>query len=411
MIGFVGAVRLRNRRILLGITGGIAAYKSAELVRLLRAAGAEVRVVMTAAATNFVGPLTFQALSGNPVHLHLLDPEAESGMGHIELARWAEVVVIAPASANFIAKLAHGLADDLLSTLCLATKAPLVLAPAMNRQMWANLATQANVSLLAQRGLVFLGPVEGEQACGDVGLGRMLDADKIVAELSLIFGPQVLDGVHVLITAGPTREPIDPVRFISNRSSGKMGFALADAAVRAGAKVTLICGPVALTTPRGATRIDVTTAQEMRDAVFGQVARADILIATAAVADYQPKQAASQKLKKQQAEMQLALVRTPDILGEIAALSQRPFTVGFAAETENLASNAQAKRLAKRLDIIAANWVNNPQMGFDSDENELTLFWEGGEKHLARSSKTQLAHQLIVLVSEFYHAKNSTKNS
>lgn len=401
---------MRNRRILLGITGGIAAYKSAELVRHLRAAEAQVRVVMTAAATTFVGPLTFQALSGNPVHLQLLDPEAESGMGHIELARWADVVLIAPTSANFIAKLAHGLADDLLSTVCLATTAPLVLAPAMNRQMWANAATQANVALLIQRGIRLLGPAEGEQACGDVGPGRMLEAKQLAEKIGHMFDARTLDEVHVLITAGPTREPIDPVRFLSNRSSGKMGFALADAAAQAGAKVILISGPVVLPTPAGVTRIDVTTAQQMRDAVLARVAQADILIAAAAVADYQPTQAAPQKIKKKHADLQLALTPTPDILADVAALAKRPFTIGFAAETENLAAYAQAKRIAKGLDIIAANWVNKLHTGFDSNDNELTLFWEGGDKHFSRASKTQLATQLIALISEFYHAKNPTKN-
>lgn len=402
---------MHNKRIVLGVTGGIAAYKSAELVRLLRAAGAEVRVVMTAAAANFVGPLTFQALSGNPVHLHLLDPETEAGMGHIELARWADTVLVAPASANFIAKLTHGLADDLLSTVCLATAAPLILAPAMNRQMWANAALQSNVAVLTQRGVQLLGPASGDQACGEVGLGRILEAAQIVTALNRIFSVGKLSGARVLITAGPTREPIDPVRYVSNRSSGKMGFALAEAAVHAGANVTLITGPVTLAAAQGVNRIDVLTAQEMRDAVLGHIAQTDIVIAAAAVADYRPEQAAAQKLKKQHKEMTLSLVRTPDILAEIGTLAKRPFCVGFAAETENLEINAKAKRLAKHLDIIAANWVNKPQTGFDSDDNELIVFWEGGEKHLALASKTLIAAQLIALISESYYAKNPIKNS
>ena len=398
---------LTNKRILLGVTGGIAAYKSAELVRHLRSAGAEVRVVMTQAAGEFITPLTLQALSGHPVQQHLLDPASEAGMGHITLARWADVVLIAPASADFMAKLTHGLADDLLSTLCLATAAPLVLAPAMNQQMWLNPATQTNKKILEERGVRLFGPAEGEQACGEVGPGRMLEPARITELAADIFTTGSLSGARVLVSAGPTREAIDPVRYISNRSSGKMGYALAAAACEAGARVTLISGPTALPAPERVERIDVVSAQEMREAVLTRALHSDIFIAAAAVADFHTTESVTQKMKKSHDKFALSLVRNPDILEDVAALAPAPFTVGFAAETENLELNAQAKRASKKLDMIAANWVNQPGLGFDSDENELTLFWEGGGKLLARAPKERLARELITIIAERYHAKNS----
>ena len=398
---------LTNKRILLGITGGIAAYKSAELVRHLRSAGAEVRVVMTRAAGEFITPLTLQALSGHPVQQHLLDPASEAGMGHITLARWADVVLIAPASADFMAKLTYGLADDLLSTLCLATAAPLVLAPAMNQQMWLNPATQANKMTLEERGVRLFGPAEGAQACGEVGPGRMLEPTRITELTAGIFTTGSLSGTRVLVSAGPTREAIDPVRYISNRSSGKMGYALATAACEAGARVTLISGPTALSTPERVERIDVVSAQEMHKAVLMHAPHNNIFVAAAAVADFHPAENVTQKMKKSHDKFALALVRNPDILEDVAALTPAPFTVGFAAETENLELNAQAKRAAKKLDMIAANWVNRPGLGFDSDENELMLFWDGGGKLLARAPKERLARELITIIAEKYNAKNS----
>ncbi len=396
---------LTNKRILLGVTGGIAAYKSAELVRHLRSAGAEVRVVMTQAAGEFITPLTLQALSGHPVQQHLLDPASEAGMGHITVARWADVVLIAPASADFMAKLAHGLADDLLSTLCLATAAPLALAPAMNQQMWLNPATQTNKKILEERGVRLFGPAEGAQACGEVGPGRMLEPARITELTAGIFTTSSLSGARILVSAGPTREAIDPVRYISNRSSGKMGYALATAACEAGARVTLISGPTALPAPERMERIDVVSAQEMHEAVLTRALHSDIFIAAAAVADFHPAESVTQKMKKSRDKFALSLVRNPDILEDVAALLHAPFTVGFAAETENLELNAQAKRAAKKLDMIAANWVNQPGLGFDSDENELRLFWEGGGKLLTRAPKERLARELIAIIAERYHGR------
>lgn len=393
---------LSQRKILLGVTGGIAAYKSADLVRRLREAGADVRVVMTAAAQAFVGPLTFQALSGNPVHQDLLDPAAEAAMGHIELARWADTVLVAPASADFMARLAHGLANDLLSTLCLATEAPLVLAPAMNRVMWRNAATQANRDLLARRGVRLLGPAAGEQACGEVGEGRMLEPMEIVAALG---DPGPLRDRTVLITAGPTREPVDPVRYISNRSSGKMGFALAAAARAAGARVVLVAGPCALPTPAGVERVDVETAAQMLAAVEQRVGEADIFVAAAAVADYRPAAPAGSKIKKKTEALTLALERTEDILATVAARPRPPFTVGFAAETDELERYAEDKRRRKRLDMIAANWVGAGK-AFDRDDNALEVFWEGGRRSLPIQDKQALAEQLIRLIAERYYEKN-----
>src|SRR5690606_28327782 len=334
---------LTNRRIVLGITGGIAAYKAAEVVRRLRDRGADVRVVMTEAAQQFITPLTLQALSANPVHTDLLDPAAEAAMGHIELARWADLILIAPATADFIARLAHAHADDLLTTLCLATPAPIALAPAMNQGMWRDAGTQSNIALLRARRIALWGPADGEQACGDVGPGRMLESDQLAELAAAAFASRILDGRRVLITAGPTREEIDPVRYISNHSSGKMGFALAQAAVDAGAKVTLIAGPVALSTPERVERVDVQSAQQMFDAVMARADDCDIFIAAAAVADYRPAAVAADKIKKQREEMTLTLVRNPDIVASVAALRPKPFTVGFAAETSNVATYARDK--------------------------------------------------------------------
>jgi phosphopantothenoylcysteine decarboxylase/phosphopantothenate--cysteine ligase len=389
---------LSNRHILLGVTGGIAAYKSAELVRRLQDHGAQVRVVMTRAAQEFITPLTLQALSGNPVHTELLDPAAEAAMGHIELARWADLVLVAPASADFIARLAHGHADDLLTTLCLATPAPLAIAPAMNQGMWRDPATHANIELLRSRDVVCFGPAEGSQACGDVGPGRMLEPDQLAARAAELFPSRRLDGKRVLITAGPTREAIDPVRYISNHSSGKMGFALAQAAVDAGAQVTLIAGPVALRTPERVTRVDVESAQQMFDAVMTRIAQCDVFIAAAAVADYRPAQAVSEKIKKQNAELTLTLVRNPDIVATVAQSRPKPFTVGFAAETQNVGEYARDKLERKNLDLIVANNVAEPGIGFNSDNNAVTVLWRSGELEIGERSKTLLARELILLI-------------
>ncbi|MDX9873574.1 MAG: bifunctional phosphopantothenoylcysteine decarboxylase/phosphopantothenate--cysteine ligase CoaBC [Spongiibacteraceae bacterium] len=396
------STRLANRRILLGVTGGIAAYKSAELIRRLRDHGAEVRVVMTPAACEFITPLTLQALSGNPVHLDLLDPAAEAGMGHIELARWADAVLVAPASADFMARLAQGMADDLLTTLCLATAARIALAPAMNQGMWADPATAANVATLRERGIHLFGPAAGAQACGDIGPGRMLEPDQLVTETAALFQSRLLDGVRVTITAGPTREALDPVRYLSNHSSGKMGFALAAAAADAGAITTLIAGPVTLCTPERVQRIDVESAQQMYDAAMQQLASTDIFIAAAAVADYRPAQVAGQKIKKQSETLTIELVRNPDIVASVAAARPRPFTVGFAAETDALLDHARDKLERKRLDMLIANDVSVPGIGFNSDDNAVTVLWAQGELALAQCSKRQLATELVALVARHY---------
>ena len=391
----------RPRRILLGVTGGIAAYKSAELVRRLRERDAEVQVVMTAGARRFVTPLTFQALSGRPVRTRLWDAAAEAAMGHIELARWAELVLVAPASADFLARLATGRADDLLATLCLATEAPLLVAPAMNRAMWANPATAANLALLQQRGVRVLGPGSGDQACGESGPGRMLEPDELVAA---VYGPAAagaLAGLAVVISAGPTREAIDPVRFISNRSSGKMGFAVAAAARAAGAAVTLIAGPVSLATPAGVRRVDVESAAQMYAAVHTALAGAHIYIGAAAVADYAPECCATDKIKKTSERLELTLHKAPDILAAVAALEPRPFTVGFAAETTDLERHARDKLARKHLDLIAANEVG-AERAFDRDDNSLLVLWPGGRCELTHKPKSELAREFIALVAERY---------
>lgn len=397
---------LANRRVLLGVSGGIAAYKSAEIVRQLRERDAEVRVAMTRAAREFIGALTLQALSGNPVHQDLFDPAAEAAMGHIELARWADLVLVAPASADFLARLAHGLADDLLSTLCLATTVPILLAPAMNQQMWQAAATQANVALLQQRGVRLLGPASGAQACGEIGPGRMLEPAAIVSKLDAALRSGRLAGLNVLITAGPTREPIDPVRYLSNRSSGRMGYALARACAEAGSAVTLVSGPVHIAAPSGVTLVPVTTAQEMANAVMASIEETDVFIASAAVADYRCADTAAQKIKKSSAELTLRLTANPDILAEVSQRVSRPFTVGFAAETEEVLARAREKLSRKSLDMIAANDVGQPGLGFDSDENALHVLWAGGEAVFARTRKDALARQLVALISDRYRAKN-----
>jgi phosphopantothenoylcysteine decarboxylase/phosphopantothenate--cysteine ligase len=395
---------MQGKRILLGVTGGIAAYKSPDLVRRLREQGAEVQVVMTAAAREFVTATTFQAVSGRPVRTDLWDAAAEAAMGHIELARWAQLVLIAPASADFLARLAAGHADDLLSTLCLATEAPIAVAPAMNRVMWANAATRANVATLLQRNVQVLGPAEGDQACGEVGAGRMLEPLELADRASImLLGGGPLQGRRVLITAGPTRERIDPVRFISNRSSGKMGFAVAQAAREAGAEVVLVSGPVSLPTPAAVRRIDVESAADMLNAVLGEVDRTDIFISTAAVADYRPAAAAEQKIKKTSDRMDLSMERTADVLATVAARPNRPFVVGFAAETESVEQHARAKLLKKNLDMIAANEVGHDK-AFDCEDNQLIVLWRAGRRDLARASKVTLARQLVALIAESYLA-------
>jgi len=412
---------LAGERILLGVSGGIAAYKAAELVRRLRDADAEVRVVLTEAAAHFVGAATFQALSGNPVRSSLWDPAAEAAMGHIELARWATRVVIAPASADVIAKLAHGHANDLLSTMCLATIAPVAIAPAMNNRMWLHPATQANVALLRERGVQLIGPDDGAQACGEFGPGRLAEPEAIVRVLIATRAPSgngPLAGQRVLVSAGPTYEDLDPVRYIGNRSSGKMGFAIAAAAAELGADVTLVAGPVALATPAGVRRIDVRRAVEMRDAALSTLPQ-DIYIGAAAVADYMPAQTVSEKIKKptdtgsRDAGMTLELVRTPDILAEIAAHPQRPrLVVGFAAETRALAESAREKLLRKRVDAIAANRVGVPGCGFDCDSNALSVYWDMGdgsigEAELGPAPKTALARELLALLLARIPAKQA----
>jgi phosphopantothenoylcysteine decarboxylase/phosphopantothenate--cysteine ligase len=398
---------LAQRRILLGVSGGIAAYKSCELVRRLREQGAEVRVVMTEAATHFVGATTFQALSGQPVRVSLWDAQAEAAMGHIELARWAERILVAPASADLLARLAHGAADDLLTTLCLASAAPLYLAPAMNQQMWAQPAVQANIDVLRQRGVHLLGPAAGEQACGDVGSGRMLEAVQLRDAMhdSFATGNGVLAGLRVLVSAGPTYEDIDPVRFIGNRSSGRMGFAVAEAAARAGATVSLVAGPVSLATPGGvAQRVDVRSAAQMHAAVLEAATKADIYIGAAAVGDYRPAEVSALKLKKRAgAPLSLQLDENPDILASLSAQTAHPFLVGFAAETHDVASYAQGKLRNKGLDMIAANQVGGG-LGFEAPDNALTLYWKDGERALPRASKSELARQLIAQIAACYRA-------
>ena len=387
-------------RIVLGVTGGIAAYKSPDLVRRLMERGAEVQVVMTKSAQRFVSPMTFQAVSGRPTRSDLWDTAAEAAMGHIELARWAEIVLIAPASADFIARMAGGRADDLLTTLCVATEAPILLAPAMNRVMWANKATQANVETLVARGVRILGPASGNQACGEVGAGRMWEPLQLAE--TLLEPPAnagLLTGLNVLITAGPTRERLDPVRYLTNRSSGKMGFAVAAAAREAGAHVTIVSGPVQLQTPVGVTRINVESARDMYAAVHRHVADADVFIAAAAVADFQPVTIAKQKIKKQGGSVNLELEPAPDIIKSVADMQRRPFVVGFAAETNDVEDNARIKLKRKKLDMIAANQVGDG-IAFDCEDNALTVIWPGGKLEVARGPKIDVARELIALIAK-----------
>ena len=392
--------RLANKRIVLGVSGGIAAYKSADLIRRLRDAGAEVQVVMTAAAQSFITPLMLQALSGNPVHTDLLDPAAEAAMGHIELARWADLVLVAPASADCLARLAQGVANDLLTTLWLATKAKLAVAPAMNQQMWAAAATRANLATLQARGVAVFGPAAGSQACGDVGEGRMLESVELANACADQFESGLLTGRHVVVTAGPTREALDPVRYLSNHSSGKMGFAIAEACVEAGARVTLIAGPVSLPTPARLKRVNVVSADEMLLAAQAAVEGADVFVATAAVADYRPARVAEQKIKKSADVIALELIKNPDIVATIAARPDRPFVLGFAAETEKVIEHAREKLLRKKLDMIACNDVARADIGFQSDDNALTVIWADGDRHLDKAGKTVIARQLVELLDE-----------
>jgi len=391
---------LFNRNVVLGVSGGIAAYKSAELVRQLKERGADVRVVMTRGAQEFITPLTLQALSGHPVHTELLDTEAELGMGHIELARWADLLIIAPATADLIARLASGRADDLLTTVALATAAPKLVAPAMNQQMWRDPATSANIDTLQDRGMSLVGPASGEQACGDVGPGRMEQPVNIALAAAGLFANGALAGRRVVITAGPTREALDPVRYLSNHSSGKMGYALAAAAVDAGAQVTLISGPVQLATPEHAERVDVVSAAQMLDACLERVKECDLFIACAAVADYRPATVAAGKIKKDAELLTLELERTTDILATVSGHAQAPFTVGFAAETHDLEQYARGKLERKKLDMIVANDVSDTAIGFNSDQNAVTVFWQQGSCALAQASKSTIARELIALIAQ-----------
>lgn len=392
---------LINKRVLLGVTGGIAAYKSAEIIRCLQNAGADVRVVMTKGAQEFITPLTLQALSGKPVHMDLLDPKAEAAMGHIELARWADIIVIAPASANFIAKLAGGEGSDLLSTLCLASSAKIAIAPAMNQGMWRCEATQANINQLSQRGFAIYGPASGEQACGDIGPGRMIEPLTLVDYVAAEFQSGLLAGHKVVITAGPTREAIDPVRYISNHSSGKMGYAVAEACAEAGAHVLLISGPTNLPSPERVALKRVVSAQDMYDAVFEEVADCTIFIAAAAVADYRPVTVSQEKIKKgSDNNFVLNMVKTLDIVASVAAQPKKPFTVGFAAETQAVVEHAKNKLQKKHLDLIIANNVADATIGFNSDNNAVTVISASRQEALSTRSKSQLARDLITIIAD-----------
>ncbi|MCG9575964.1 bifunctional phosphopantothenoylcysteine decarboxylase/phosphopantothenate--cysteine ligase CoaBC [Vibrio tubiashii] len=394
---------LAGKKILLGISGGIAAYKCAELTRRLIERGAQVQVVMTKAAKEFITPLTMQAVSGRPVSDSLLDPAAEASMGHIELAKWADLVLLAPATADLIARMSAGMGNDLLTTLVLATDSPIAVSPAMNQQMYRNIATQENISTLARRGMHVWGPAAGEQACGDVGPGRMLEPMQLVERCEQFFADKPLKGKSVVITAGPTREAIDPVRYISNHSSGKMGFALAQAAAAQGAKVTLVSGPVSLTTPAGVERIDVDSAQSMYNAAIEQAKTHDIFIGCAAVADYRPESIAEQKIKKtdDSDQMTIIMVKNPDIIASVAALSKsRPFTVGFAAETQDVEHYARTKLSKKNLDMICANDVSVEGQGFNSNDNAITVYWKEGKQSLTLASKQQIASQIIMTIAD-----------
>ena len=401
---------LVNKRVLLGVSGGIAAYKSAEVIRRLQDFGAIVRVVMTEAATDFITPLTMQALSGNPVHTKLLDTDAEAAMGHIELAKWPDVVLISPASANFMAKITSGKADDLLSTVCLASRSIIAIAPSMNQAMWRNKSTQNNLACLRSRGIKVFGPDDGSQACGDIGPGRMIEPKNIAELTSALFETGSLAGLKVVITAGPTREDIDPVRYISNNSSGKMGYALVEAAVEAGAETVLISGPVSISPSKRAKTIYVKSAKEMHVAVMKEATDCQLFIACAAVADYRPKQKLKQKLKKTDTSMNIDLIKNSDIVTDVAALSNSPFTVGFAAETPETADCleklAREKLQRKKLDLIIANDVSITAIGFDSDYNAVLVVDHNSSEMIAKTSKTVLSRQLIVKISQMLKIKN-----
>jgi phosphopantothenoylcysteine decarboxylase/phosphopantothenate--cysteine ligase len=398
---------LQDKKILLGISGGIAAYKTPELVRRLKEHGADVRVVMTEGAKAFITPLTLQAVSGNHVSDSLLDSQAELAMGHIELAKWADLIIIAPATADVIARIAAGMANDLLTTLCLATSAPIAIAPAMNQQMWHAKATQANIKTLKQWGFHLWGPGSGEQACGDVGLGRMLEVAELVALGSDFFTDKYLQDQHWVITAGPTREAIDPVRYISNHSSGKMGYAIAHAALRAGAQVTLISGPVNIQAPVGCQLIQVTSAEEMHQQALEYAPKSTIFVACAAVADYRVAEIANEKIKKTNENMHIALVKNHDIVADVAKLTTKPFIIGFAAETQNVEHYARGKLMRKNLDLIAANDVAKVGQGFNSDDNALTLYSAIDKIELPLANKQIIAKQLVSLVNQHYLAKKT----
>lgn len=398
---------LENKKILLAVTGGIAAYKALELTRLFKKQGADVRVVMTKSATAFVQPLSFQALSGHSVHCELLDAEAENAMGHIELARWADVFMLAPATANTLANFAHGLAGDLVSTLYLVANCPVYVAPAMNHAMWSHPATQANLKVLQNHGVNIIAPESGEQACGEIGVGRMAQPENILQQLLSDFSnSQVLANLNVIITAGATREPLDPVRYLTNRSSGKMGYALAVASKKAGANVILISGITQLSQPQNCIFIQVETAEQMHAAVFEHIRNCDILIGSAAVADYRFARIESEKIKKKANQITLTLEKNPDILADVAALEHPPFTVGFAAETHDLETYARDKLVRKKLNMIAANWVGREKGGFDKDENALEVFWQNGKQSLEMTNKSDLARQLVMLISKQFATKN-----
>lgn len=394
---------LAGKKILLGISGGIAAYKCAELTRRLIERGAQVQVVMTKAAKEFITPLTMQAVSGRTVSHSLLDPAAEASMGHIELAKWADLVLLAPATADLIARVAAGMGNDLLSTLVLASDAPIAVSPAMNQQMYCNQATQENIDTLKRRGMHIWGPAAGEQACGDVGPGRMLEPMQLVALCEQFWGEKPLQGKSILISAGPTREAIDPVRYISNHSSGKMGFALAQAAHSLGANVKLVSGPVSLATPQGCERVDVESALEMHQAVMDNASQHDVFISCAAVADYRPETVADNKLKKTDDTdaMTVIMVKNPDIVASVAAMTEnRPFTVGFAAETQNVKQYALSKLTRKSLDMICANDVSQQGQGFNSNDNAITIYWQEGEQSLTLTSKQQIAQQILQIIAD-----------
>lgn len=408
-------MNLANKHILLGISGGIAAYKCPDLVRRLKKMGADVHVVLTDSAKNFVSELALQAVSGNKVSDDLFDSSAELSMGHIELAKWADLILIAPATANVIAKLASGIADDLLTTLCLATTAPIAVAPAMNQQMYQAAVTQKNIMTLANRGVHIWGPDAGVQACGDIGLGRMLEPDDLVERsVSFLAKSSILTGLNIVITAGPTQESLDPVRYITNHSSGKMGFAIAQTAAELGANVTLISGPVNLATPMNVIRKNVHSALDMHKQALCDAEKADIFIACAAVADYRAKLIADQKIKKQHAadELTITLVKNPDIVADVAAMSEhRPFVVGFAAETHNIEEYALNKLTTKNLDMICANDVSSKELGFNSDDNALILYWQSGQFALPTTSKKQLAEQLLAEIIKHYNEYNNEKKN